>query len=153
MFEHRSSNSRVIFINEPFLLTRFQSPNVDKRNSERKGDIPGDMFMTHKLPKILALGVMLLEMELGRLIKEFKRPDSRESDGINATHLAACSALDGKRLWPHKEIFTPIKESPKSVSSLTLPSSAKIRGKCETSLTSMWCTNLRRSCKYYGQPL
>ena len=112
MFEHLPPYSSVIFINEPFLLARFEKAEVDKPKPKlkSKGDMSSDVFITHKYPKILALGVMLLEIELGRPIEEFRRPDSRDSDGINAIHLAACSVLRNEQVWPPEEAFTPIKE-------------------------------------------
>jgi nucleoside phosphorylase len=112
MFEHHPSCSSVIFINEPFLLARLEKAEVDKPilKPKSKGDMSSDKFIAHKYPKILALGVMLLEIELGRPIEEFRRSDSRDSDGINAIHPAACSVLKDERVWPQEEAFTPIKE-------------------------------------------
>jgi hypothetical protein len=105
MLEHRPPISRVIFINEPFLRARFKRPLVDQTTP--KPERP--MFTTHMYPKVLALGVMLLEVELGRPIEEFRSPDSHNLDETNALHLAACNALNDETVWPPAAAFTDIK--------------------------------------------
>jgi hypothetical protein len=97
MFERRSKISKGIFINEPFLSARFDNaqPTQDK----------DDEFRSHNFPKILALGVMFLEIELGIDIKDYRMPEDLGPDGeptINADHIAAIEVFN-KTEWDELE--------------------------------------------------
>lgn len=72
MFEHRKSASNAgIYLNEPFILARF---NPDAK-------IDDSVFRPHKFPKIKALGILLLEIELGTVIEDHFGPDCFAPDG------------------------------------------------------------------------
>lgn len=72
MFEHRKSASNAgIYLNEPFILARF-NPDAKRDDS---------VFRPHKFPKIKALGNLLLEIELGTVIEDHFGPDCFAPDG------------------------------------------------------------------------
>ncbi|KAJ8122450.1 hypothetical protein ONZ43_g1360 [Nemania bipapillata] len=63
---------------------------------------PEQKYRSHKFPKILALGVMLIEIELGKSIEDFRPDHSLTVEGkptVNADTLAAMAALDNEELW------------------------------------------------------
>lgn len=72
MFEHRKCSSNAgIYLNEPFILARF--------NPDAKSD--DSVFRPHKFPTIKALGILLLEIELGTVIEDHFGPDCFAPDG------------------------------------------------------------------------
>ncbi|KAF7502928.1 hypothetical protein GJ744_004804 [Endocarpon pusillum] len=99
MFERRSKIPKGIFINEPFLSARFhcqQRRSVD------------DEFRSHLFPKILSLGIMFLETELGIKIEDYRMPEDRGPDGeptVNADHFAAMEVFNKSELWEEKDTF------------------------------------------------
>ncbi|OXV08982.1 hypothetical protein Egran_03256 [Elaphomyces granulatus] len=99
MFEQRSKTPKGIFINEPFLSARFDSrqPAQEKDNE----------FRSHLLPKILALGIMFLEIELGIDIKDHRMPEDLGPGGepaVNADHIAAMEVFNETE-WDKRETF------------------------------------------------
>jgi hypothetical protein len=82
MFEKTSSTPKGIFVNEPFLSTRFDSGIAQVQN---------DIFRPHIFPKILALGIMFLEIELGIWIEEHRagQLDPNSEPTANIDHIVA----------------------------------------------------------------
>jgi hypothetical protein len=76
MFERRqSANGAGIYLNEPFISARFD-PDAGNDDSS---------FRPHKFPKIKALGIILLEIELGELIEDHFDAECYAPDGtLNA---------------------------------------------------------------------
>jgi hypothetical protein len=100
MFERRSKAPKGIFINEPFLSARFDGCHQPRG--------VGDEFRSHLFPKILALGIMFLEIELGIKIEEHRIPEDLDPDGeptVNADHIAAMEVFNQNELWDKKETF------------------------------------------------
>ncbi|KAF5249276.1 hypothetical protein FANTH_5357 [Fusarium anthophilum] len=76
MFERRQSPKDAgIFLNEPFISAHFDPDNYTN-------DLD---FRPHKFPKIKALGIVLLEIELGTVIEDHYDDECRAPDGeLNA---------------------------------------------------------------------
>ncbi|RBA17973.1 extracellular alkaline serine protease [Fusarium proliferatum] len=76
MFERRQSPKDAgIYLNEPFISAHF-----DPDNKTNDSD-----FRPHKFPKIKALGIVLLEIELGTVIEDHYDDECRAPDGeLNA---------------------------------------------------------------------
>ncbi|KAM0550339.1 hypothetical protein ACHAPJ_009010 [Fusarium lateritium] len=72
MFERRQSPKGAgIYLNEPFISAHFD-PDSNINDSE---------FRPHKFPKIKALGIILLEIELGTVIEDHYDDECRAPDG------------------------------------------------------------------------
>ncbi|KAK3329197.1 hypothetical protein B0H66DRAFT_540416 [Apodospora peruviana] len=102
MFEHRHGGLSGIFVNEPFLRAKFD----DKLNDDQAA------YQVHKFPKVLALGIMLLEIELGLDIATNRRPDSFSVDGqltVNGDLIAANHLLQDQKLWTSQDTFPGLK--------------------------------------------
>lgn len=104
-YEQRSDTPKGIFINEPFLSARFDdrhlSQSVDKE------------FRAHQFPKILALGIMLLEIELGMKIESRRKPEYLGLDGkltVNTDHFVAAELFNDDELWSKKDTFPGFKD-------------------------------------------
>jgi hypothetical protein len=104
MFERRSETVQGIFVNEPFLSARFDGCH------SRLGE--DDQWRSHVFPKILALGIMLLEIELGIKIEEYRIPEDRTDaePNVNADHIAAEEVFNKSELWDEKETFPAFKD-------------------------------------------
>ncbi|KAK6697855.1 hypothetical protein SNK05_010705 [Fusarium graminearum] len=76
MFERRqSAKAGGIYLNEPFILAQFDSDGGDDDSGIRP----------HKLPRIKALGIALLEIELGLVIEDHYDDECHAPDGeLNA---------------------------------------------------------------------
>ncbi|KAK2607731.1 hypothetical protein N8I77_006389 [Diaporthe amygdali] len=101
MFEKRSPVPRAIFVNEPFLSSSFGGPG-------RLCCTEDDDFRSHPFPKILALGIMFLEIELGIRIEDYRLPVCIDLDGnpnVNADHIAAMEVFNKPDLWDKAETF------------------------------------------------
>ncbi|KAJ9156211.1 Subtilisin-like protein [Pleurostoma richardsiae] len=93
MFESRAGE-RGIFVDGPFLHTSFIE-ELDGRDTNERMRI-------HKFPKILALGIMLIELELRVKIEDCRKPNSVRPDGtlsINADAIAAEQLIKDKKMW------------------------------------------------------
>lgn len=103
MIQGGSATLRGIFINEPFLSTRF-----DEACASHAVD---DEFRVHPLPKLQALGIILLELELGIRIEEHILPEDRRSKvpDADAELFAALEMLNKAGNW--KERPAPIREA------------------------------------------
>ncbi|KAH8598650.1 hypothetical protein B0O99DRAFT_684037 [Bisporella sp. PMI_857] len=122
------SSSEVVYVNQPFLYSRFykkileatDSINTADKGSVRKGGLKKlqpapkvrkvQELKLHTYPKILALGIMLLEIQLGRKLECFKTPDYYDQDLKVAHHLLALDLLKDKKLWPPENAWVAIKE-------------------------------------------
>lgn len=105
MFEKRGKTPKGIFVNEPFLSTHFSPPLIHNEDD--------NAFRSHPFPKILALGVMFIEIELGVKIEDHYVPDCFDSNGqltINANHIAATELFEKEDIWEEKETFGTFKE-------------------------------------------
>ena len=118
----------VIFVNRPFLSSRFDknSPDINEatraadKGNARKGGLKKQRPVqqapkvqerkSHKYPKILALGILLLEIQLGRNLKSLENNDYYDHDRKIAQHLLALDLLKDKRWWPPKNGWMAIKE-------------------------------------------
>lgn len=105
MFERRLNTPKGIFINEPFLSACFNGhPQPQKKNAE---------FRSHVFPKILALGIMLLEIELNIKIEDYRVPEDIDVNckpTVNAKHIAAMEAFNNQELWDDKDTFGVLKD-------------------------------------------
>ncbi|KAK0710121.1 hypothetical protein B0T26DRAFT_432907 [Lasiosphaeria miniovina] len=99
MFEHRQGvSSAGIFVNEPFLSARFHQKPDDAEASRR----------LHMFPKILALGIILLEIELGVDITKERPRTCFATDGkltVNGNLIAAYFWFQKQELWDKQETF------------------------------------------------
>lgn len=75
MYEHRHHGANAgIYLNEPFISSHFQAdPNRDDST-----------FRPHKFPIIKALGIILLEIELGAVIHDYFGPQNYTNGELNA---------------------------------------------------------------------
>lgn len=64
----------------------------------------------HEYPKILALGIMLLEIQLGTTLEFFKTSDYYDKNPNVARYLLASEILKNKNYWPPKNAWRVIKE-------------------------------------------
>ncbi|KAH8897707.1 hypothetical protein GQ53DRAFT_712148 [Thozetella sp. PMI_491] len=106
MFERRSKTPKGIFINEPFLCAQF-----DHSSGGEESAVHHD-YRSHLFPKILSLGIMFLEIELGIKIEDYRPPGSVGPDGkptVNADHFAAMEVFDQTELWDDAETFAAFK--------------------------------------------
>ncbi|KAI5460178.1 hypothetical protein BGZ63DRAFT_406123 [Mariannaea sp. PMI_226] len=126
MFDIEDGSHKVISIHEPFLQTLFNKSSPDeqakdsstkgtntshrqrrqKRNSERKTKL-----RTHPYPKFLALGIMLLEIELDKKLEDFGTLECRDSDTTNVRHTIAGRFLQNQDRWPPKDIWRPVRQA------------------------------------------
>ncbi|KAL6352963.1 hypothetical protein LRP88_13440 [Fusarium phalaenopsidis] len=76
MFERRQGAKNAgIYLNEPFISARFD-PDSSSNDAE---------FRPHKFPKVKALGIVLLEIELGTVIEDHYEEECYAPDGeLNA---------------------------------------------------------------------
>lgn len=105
MFERRGDVVRAIFVNEPFLSTGFEAVETD--------DDHNIQFRYHRFPNILALGIMLLEIELGLRIEDHYLEECYDGNGkltVNANHVAAMRLFQEEHLWREQETFKPFKQ-------------------------------------------
>ncbi|KAI3530064.1 extracellular alkaline serine protease [Colletotrichum filicis] len=107
MLERRGNTAKAVYVDEPFLSAHFHEPEPLSEDKMR--------FRYHPLPKVLALGIMMLEVELGLKIEDHcqNRPECYDADGnltVNATHIIAMEIFKTSDLWEEKETFEPLKE-------------------------------------------
>lgn len=113
----------VIYVNQPFLHVRFYRnvapkasdsiPTADE-GSAGKGELQNSQSalraIGHEYPKILALGIMLLEIQLGNKLEFFKTSDIYDKNPNVARYLLASDILKNKDYWPPKNAWKVIKE-------------------------------------------
>ncbi|KAI0459791.1 hypothetical protein F5B21DRAFT_197985 [Xylaria acuta] len=99
MFESRRRENGI-FVDEPFLHTDFLLKFMATDGSD-DGQGAGAK-MIHKFPKILALGIMLIEINLGVRIEDFRTPQSFGPDGkltANADAIIAENLSKDEKKW------------------------------------------------------
>lgn len=109
MFDARSNKPRGVLLNDPY-LTIFDPISLSSKDKTETAKLPS--IRSHQFPKILALGIMLIEIELGLKIENHFDPDCYDKNGglsINATHTTGRLIYDEKReLWDERETFEPV---------------------------------------------
>lgn len=104
MLQRRADTFASIYVNEPFLLATFE---------EYMSPQPVTQFayQSHHFPKILALGIMMIEIELGSKIEEYIEDHMLEAGEVSMTtyHLAAIAAFRKVQLGKAKDAFSFVK--------------------------------------------
>lgn len=105
-FMRRADAIASIHVHEPFLSATFEDHPVPQ-------PVTRPEFQSHHFPKILALGMMLIEIELGTKIEHYIEPHMLEAGNVSVTtyHAAAVAALRKDRLWKAKDTFCFVKEA------------------------------------------
>jgi hypothetical protein len=97
-----ASASQEVYAHSPFLLTDFDLPPQQDQ-----------VGRSHPRPNLLALGIMLLEIELGVTI-ERKRPERflgpDRQPNVNTDYTTAELLFDDSKLWSDRETFPLIKD-------------------------------------------
>ncbi|KAL8342978.1 hypothetical protein RB598_004371 [Gaeumannomyces tritici] len=96
-----------IYVDDPMLLVRFAKAT------------PGNAYrreaLSHEFPKLLALGIMMMEVELGVHIEDFFEPEWLDpSSGVplpNADHLAALKLFQDEERWSNQDTFDALKSA------------------------------------------
>lgn len=105
MFERRGKTVKGIFVNEPFISARFY-------DYHQLCD-PKDEYKAHQFPKILALGIMLLEIELGVKIEDYRMPEAlnyEHGPTVYDDYAAAVELFGETELWERRETIKAFKE-------------------------------------------
>lgn len=92
MLERRSEEIKRIYVDEPFLSTELTLSTAEPRQK----------FQVHPFPALLALGIILIEIELCAPIESFRQSDHLSIDGqphANTDHLAAKYVFANEALW------------------------------------------------------
>ncbi|KAH8721548.1 hypothetical protein GQ44DRAFT_687256 [Phaeosphaeriaceae sp. PMI808] len=114
-----SNESEVVYINQPFLRSTFDQsvPELTTRRGGLKKPQPAPRNShtpqerrSHDYPRILALGIMLLEIQLGRKLTSLKTADYFDENPKVVQHLLALDLFEDKTLWPPKHGWLAIKE-------------------------------------------
>lgn len=94
----------VTLIHRPFFSTRLGPASLVENNSAAgEGENYGTLFCpTHRYPKILALGIMLIEIELGRGL-------DYDTTFQNADHRAA-QRIVGTEMWKKRKMYRLVRE-------------------------------------------
>ncbi|KAJ5319506.1 subtilisin-like protein [Penicillium brevicompactum] len=105
VYQRRSDISKGIFVNQPFLSARFGETNEPSRPNN-------NAFRSHGFPKLLALGIMLMEIELNVRIEDYRMPDlnSNSQPTVNDEHFAAMNLFRREHLWEEQETFQVVKD-------------------------------------------
>ncbi|KAM4055141.1 short chain dehydrogenase [Hirsutella rhossiliensis] len=99
LFEERD-RIHGVFINEPMLVTRFKDDSTSEM--DLGSEVQGEAVRTaaiHDRPKLLALGLLLLELETGTPMETYREdPDLRPAGplNVNTDHKIAKKLLDPK---------------------------------------------------------
>jgi hypothetical protein len=94
-------------VNEPFLSTSIGSMMITETAVNNN-------FREHPFPDILALGILLIEIELRLKIEDYFTPDCYDIDGqltINAKHIAASELYENPVLWEEKETSDGLRDA------------------------------------------
>ncbi|KAL8379984.1 hypothetical protein RB599_009434 [Gaeumannomyces hyphopodioides] len=95
-----------IYVDDPLLLVRFA-----EKNPHSAGDRKA---LSHKFPKLLALGVMMMEVELGVRIEDFFDREWLDPLGVplvNADHFAALKLFKDEERWSNQDTFDALKSA------------------------------------------
>lgn len=106
MLQRRTDTIASIYVNEPFLSATFEGHILTQ-------PVTQSAFQSHHFPKMLALGIMMIEIELGSKIEEYIEPDMLEAGRVSMTtyHLAAIAAFRKDQLWKAKDTFCFVKDA------------------------------------------
>ncbi|ETS79009.1 hypothetical protein PFICI_08862 [Pestalotiopsis fici W106-1] len=104
MFEKLSTIPKGLLINEPFLSAQFGKPTCPDSEDEAR---------IHSFPKILALGIMLIEIELGISLEERRTADHNGIDGLPTVNTNLLTASDTFKdvLKQNSAVFKPLVEA------------------------------------------
>ena len=112
---------KVVSVHEPFLQTRLETihpesgvePKDNQPSKQRRKQLHRlqKKTRTHPYPKLLALGIILLEIELDRDFQEFGTPDCHDPDVVNVRHSIGANILKNGDIWPPKGIYKCIKQA------------------------------------------
>lgn len=104
MFEKTSTVPKAVLVNEPFLYHDF---GKDIRPPD------DDDMRIHQFPKILALGIMLLEIELGISLEDKRSADCINDDGSSAINADLMIAIEvfNNDLQAKTEVMAPFKKA------------------------------------------
>jgi hypothetical protein len=109
MFDGRSNKPRGVLLNDPY-LTIFDSIPPSSKSKAETYKLPS--IRSHQFPKILALGIMLTEIELGLKIENHFDPDCYDKNGdlsINATHTTGrLICVEKRELWVKRETLPQV---------------------------------------------
>jgi len=106
--------NKVLLNYRPFILAEFRDDAPQAPSSQGRGVVAETPRRTHIFPKILALGITLLEIELGesienRYLKEFLDVDGRPR--ANADHMTAGDFIDSDEWKRRKEVYMPVRQA------------------------------------------
>lgn len=105
-----------ILLSDPYLEVSGLVLTTSDLESRFKGQENGATYCSHRLPKVLALGVMLIEIEIGRKIENIiegpKGYDKNVHPSINTLHATALRIyLSHRNLWEEGEgVFGKLQE-------------------------------------------
>ncbi|KAK7930998.1 subtilisin-like protein [Apiospora marii] len=104
MFEKSDNCPKAVWVNEPFLNHDFDTDNISQDD---------DTLRIHQFPKILALGIMMMEIELGIDIEDKRSADCINDDGspvINADLTTALGVFNND-LQAKTDVMGPLKKA------------------------------------------
>lgn len=106
MLQRRPDTLASIYVNEPFLSATFEDHIPPQPVTQAA-------YRSHHFPKILALGIMMIEIELGSKIENYIEPDMLEVGKVSMTtyHIAAIAAFRKGQLWKAKDTFCFVKDA------------------------------------------
>lgn len=127
--EEINSKSEIVYLNQPFLRSKFdqsvrekdEAVIPEKKEATKKGGMKkswttskscyvAQKRSSHDYPKILALGIMLLEIQLGRKLISFKTADYYDENPMIAQHLVAMDVIGKSNEWPPKRGSLALKD-------------------------------------------
>lgn len=95
-----------IYVDDPLLLVHFAEKTPHSAGYREP--------LSHKFPKLLALGIMMMEVELGVRIEDFFDLEWLDPSGvplINADHLAALKLFQDEERWANQDTFDALKSA------------------------------------------
>ncbi|KAI9687322.1 MAG: hypothetical protein M1822_002365 [Bathelium mastoideum] len=111
MVDSRSNEPNGILLHDPYLTTFDQTAPPSKSKAE-PSKLPS--IRSHLFPKVLALGIMLTEIELGLKIENHFHPDCYDKNGnlsINAMHTTGQFIYEQEReLWAKKATLPQVED-------------------------------------------
>jgi len=89
------TDNNMVDIGRPYLSAEFPGPGIDPRIGDDTQDCP------HPAPSILGLGILLIELEFGKMIESlWKKEDLRNGKkNLNSNITAAIRFLENQRPW------------------------------------------------------
>ncbi|KAI9928446.1 hypothetical protein MW887_002491 [Aspergillus wentii] len=104
---------RLFFLKHPHQKGKDILSDLDAGTTEVVEDNAISMITRlHRHPKILALGILLIEIELGTRIEQLRSRDYLNSDGnpnINTDYSTAVDLLNNKQIWDRLETSSKLK--------------------------------------------